>query len=81
MEDKVITIVFGSLGATLALISVLFAYLQLRGFRPAIAPDEEQVVPLTVVAQEEPVTNTPAVVDEEGPVTNPPYASSLATHP
>ncbi|KAM0690992.1 hypothetical protein Q7P36_009762 [Cladosporium allicinum] len=56
MEDKVITIVFGSLGATLALVSVLFAYLQLRGFRPAIAPDEEQAVALAAVAREEPIT-------------------------
>jgi hypothetical protein len=81
MEDKVVTIVFGSLGATLALISILFAYLQLRGFRPAIAPDEEQAVALAAVAQEDFVTDTPAVVVEEGPVINPPYASSLATHP
>ena len=57
MEDKVITIVFGSLGATLALISILFAYLQLRGFRPAIAPDEEQAVALAAVAREEPIVN------------------------
>jgi hypothetical protein len=57
MEDKVITIVFGSLGATLALISILFAYLQLRGFRPAIAPDEEQAVALDVVPQEEPIVD------------------------
>ena len=57
MEDKVITIVFGSLGATLALISILFAYLQLRGFRPAIASDEEQAVALAAVTQEEPVVD------------------------
>ena len=67
MEDKVITIVFGSLGATLALVSILFAYLQLRGFRPAIAPDEEQAVALAVVAQEEPI------VDQA-------YASSLVAY-
>jgi len=67
MEDKVITIVFGSLGATLALISILFAYLQLQGFRPAIAPDEEQVVPLAVVAHQEPI------VDQA-------YASSLVVY-
>jgi hypothetical protein len=79
MEDKAITIVFGSLGATLALVSVLFAYLQLRGFRPAIAPDEEQVVPLDGVAQEEPVIGPPAVVVQQHPVTSPPYASCLPT--
>jgi hypothetical protein len=81
MEDKVITIVFGSLGATLALISILFAYIQLRGFRSAIAPDEEQAVALAAVVQEGFVTDTPAVVVEEGTVTNPPCASSLATRP
>jgi hypothetical protein len=93
MEDKVITIVFGSLGATLALVSILFAYLQLRGFRPAIAPDEEQSIPLArvpreesvisppavVAVQEELVTSPPAVMAQENPVTNPPYASCLAT--
>ena len=79
MEDKVITIVSGTLGATLALVSVLFAYLQLRGFRPAIAPDEEQVVPLDVVAQDHPVTDTLAATAQENPVTNPPYASRLPT--
>jgi hypothetical protein len=57
MEDKVIAIVFGTLDATLALVSILFAYLQLRGFRPAIAPDEEPGVPLAVVAHAEPVPN------------------------
>jgi hypothetical protein len=79
MEDKVITIVFGSLGATLALVSILFAYLQLRGFRPAVAPDEEQVVPLDVVAHEEPIPNPPTATVQEEPVTNPPYASCLPT--
>jgi hypothetical protein len=71
MEDKVITIVFGSLGATLALISILFAYLQLRGFRPSIAPDEEQAMALAVMAQEEPGTSPPALVAEEEPVASP----------
>ena len=71
MEDKVITVVFGSLGATLALVSILFAYLQLRGFRPAIAPDEEQVMPLAVVAHEELVTSPPTVVVQEESVTCP----------
>jgi hypothetical protein len=76
MEDKVITIVFGSLSATLALVSILFAYLQLRGLRPAIAPDEEQDVPLPIVAQEEPKPDPPAVVAvQEALVTNSPYAS------
>lgn len=79
MEDKVITIVFGSLGATLALVSILFAYLQLQGFQPAIAPDEEQAVPLDVVAQDDPVTDTPPVTAQDNPVTNPPYVSCLAT--
>jgi hypothetical protein len=79
MEDKVITIVFGSLGATLALVSILFAYLQLRGFRPAVAPDEEQVVPLDVVAHGEPIPNPPTATVQEEPVTNPPYASCLPT--
>ena len=57
MEDKVITIIFGSLSATLALVSILFAYLQLRGFRSTVGPDEEQVVPLDVVAHAEPIPN------------------------
>jgi hypothetical protein len=70
MEDKVVTIVFGSLGATLALVSILFAYLQLRGFRPAIVPDEEQVVPLAAVA---------AVAQEE-PAVDQPYAYSLVAY-
>jgi len=79
MEEKVITIVFGSLGATLALISILFAYLQLRGFRPAITPDEEQFVPLAVVDQENPVTSPPAAVVQEERVANSPYVPCLVT--
>lgn len=81
MEDKILTIVFGSLGATLALIGILFAYLQIRGSRHrATTPDEERVVPLPVVAQEDTNIGPPAVVVvQEGPVTNSPYASSPAT--
>ena len=79
MEDKVITIVFGSLGATLALVSILFAYLQLRGFRPAIAPDEEQAVALAAVLQEEPVPNQPTVIVQYEPPVNPPCVTCLAT--
>jgi hypothetical protein len=79
MEDKVITIVFGSLGATLALVSILFAYLQLRGFRPAIAPDEEQAVALAAVLQEEPVPNPPTVIVQYEPPVNPPCVTCLAT--
>lgn len=64
MEDKILTIVFGSLGATLALVSVLFAYLQFRGSRSAAAAtttgtnDEEEAVPTTAaVVQTEPVVD------------------------
>jgi hypothetical protein len=93
MEDKIITIVFGSLGATLALVSILFTYLQLRGSRTVVVPDEEQSIPLArvpreesvvsppavVAVQEELVTSPPAVMAQENPVTNPPYASRLPT--
>jgi hypothetical protein len=61
MEDKVITIVFGSLGATLALVGILFAYLQLRRSRPAATPDEERIVETAVVVQDEPVIVHPYV--------------------
>jgi len=88
MEDKVVTVVFGSLGATLALVGILFAYLQLRGSRQrATTLDEERVAPPAVMAQEDPATNPPAAVvqDESAtsplammardePVTNPPAA-------
>jgi hypothetical protein len=88
MEDKVITIVFGSLGATLALVGILFAYLQLRGSRHrATTPDEERVSLPAAVVQEEPVNNPPAAVAQEKliagpqivviqdePITNPPAA-------
>ena len=65
MEDENLTIVFGSLGATLALVSVLFAYLQFRGSRFAAAAatgpnDEEEAVPTTAaVVQTEPIVNPP----------------------
>jgi hypothetical protein len=73
MEDKVITIVFGSLGASITLVGVLFAYLQLRGSRHyATAPDEERAVPPVAVVQEQPVTNPTAVMVQKKPVTNPP---------
>lgn len=75
MEDKVVTVVFGSLGATLALIGILFAYLQLRGSRHrATIPDEERVAPPAVMAREDPTTNLPAAVAREEPVTDPPAA-------
>jgi hypothetical protein len=79
MEDKTLTIVFGCLGAMLALVSILVAYLQLRGFRPVIVPDEEQAVALAAVLQGEPAANPPAAVVQEEHVPNTPYASSLAT--
>jgi len=79
MEDKVITIVFGSLGATLALISVLFAYLQLRGFRPASTPDEEQAVSLAMMAQGNPIISPPAAVVQEERVANSPHVPCLVT--
>lgn len=64
MEDENLTIVFGSLGATLALVSALFAYLQFRGSRLAATRpnDEEEAVPTTAaVVQTEPVINSPYV--------------------
>jgi hypothetical protein len=95
MEDKTLTIVFGSLGATLALVSIAFAYLQLRGFQPAGISDDEEAMPSAhpagmaqqeratnppaVVVQEEPVATLSAGVLQKKPVTTPPYASSLAT--
>lgn len=60
MKDKTLTIVFGSLGAMLALVSILFAYLQFRGSRLAATRpnDEEEAVPTTVaVVQMEPIVD------------------------
>jgi hypothetical protein len=75
MEDKIITIVFGSLGATLALVGILFAYLQLRGSRQrTTTPDEERVAPPAVIAQEHPAINPLAAVVQEKSVTSPPAA-------
>jgi hypothetical protein len=82
MEDKTLTIVFGSLGATLALVSIAFAYLQLRGFQPAGISDDEEAMPSAHpagIAQQEPVATLSAGVLQKKPVTTPPYASSLAT--
>ena len=67
MEDKTITIVFGSLGASIALVGVLFAYLQLRGPRQTTTPaDMEQAMPPAVVVQE-PTINPPCAL----PIANP----------
>jgi hypothetical protein len=84
MEDKVITIVFGSVGATLALIGIFFAYLQLRSSRRrATTLDEERVLTPALVAQEEPSTNPPAAVVQEKLVAGPPAVvrENPATNP
>jgi hypothetical protein len=71
MEDEVITIVFGSLSAVLALVGISVTYLQLRGSRRHTAtPDMEQALPPTVMVQEELDTDPPAAVVQEGPLTN-----------
>lgn len=58
MEDKTLTIVFGSLGATLALVSTLFAYLQFRGSRSAAATlDDEEAVRTNGMVQGEPIVD------------------------
>jgi len=66
MEDKVINIIFGSLGIAIALISLLFAYIQYRRSRPATAADEEHHM-------------LPIMVTHDEPVIDHPYVSCLAT--
>jgi hypothetical protein len=57
MKDTTLTIVFGSIGAAIALVDILIAHLQLRGPPRAIS-DEEEVILLAMIADEELVGNT-----------------------